>query len=122
MRLKKEERNIVIEITDNGPGIPGKILRKIFDPFYTTKGAEAGTGLGLSISYFIITEQHKGSLEVSSPPGKGTKFTIRLPEKSSYCELDLENADTMGKEKARTARKDIRLFQPQGLLQTFTTA
>ncbi|WP_321405137.1 ATP-binding protein [Maridesulfovibrio sp.] len=89
LMLKKEEQHIVIEITDNGPGIPEKILKKIFDPFYTTKGANAGTGLGLSISYFIITEQHKGSLIVSSPPGKGTKFTIRLPEKSSYCELDV---------------------------------
>ena len=52
---------------------------KVFDPFFTTKPVGFGTGLGLSVSYFIITENHKGTLDVTSELGKGTNFIIRLP-------------------------------------------
>ncbi|MCX7994474.1 MAG: ATP-binding protein [candidate division WOR-3 bacterium] len=65
-----------IEITDEGPGIPKKDLKKIFKPFYTTK--KGGTGLGLSIAQKII-EAHNGKIEVSSKVGKGTTFKIILP-------------------------------------------
>lgn len=65
-----------IEITDYGPGIPQKDLKKIFVPFYTTK--KGGTGLGLSIAQKII-EAHNGKIEVSSKAGKGTTFRILLP-------------------------------------------
>jgi two-component system NtrC family sensor kinase len=61
---------------DNGPGIPPELMQKIFDPFFTTK--EKGTGLGLSVVYGIV-ERHKGKVTVDSEPGKGTRFTIRLP-------------------------------------------
>ncbi|WP_456325867.1 sensor histidine kinase [Desulfonauticus submarinus] len=70
------DKVIKIEITDNGPGIPGHILNKIFEPFFTTK--EQGTGLGLSISKKII-EDHNGWLTVKSTLGLGTTFTIILP-------------------------------------------
>ena len=68
-----------MEIQDNGPGMDKKNLSKVFDPFFTTKPVGAGTGLGLSVSYFIITENHKGTMDVISEPGEGANFIIRLP-------------------------------------------
>lgn len=68
-----------IEIQDNGPGMDKETRRKIFEPFFTTKGRGIGTGLGLSVSYFIITENHKGTISVESDPGEGARFIIRLP-------------------------------------------
>ena len=69
---------VLVEIADNGKGIPPEIIPKIFDPFFTTKAVGKGTGLGLSISYKII-EQHGGRISVDSTVGKGTRFTIVLP-------------------------------------------
>ncbi len=71
---------IMIEITDNGPGIPKENLGKIFDPFFTTKEVGKGTGLGLSIVYSII-EKLGGRIMVASEEGQGTTFTIYLPVK-----------------------------------------
>lgn len=81
LRLQHESvSNLLrIEIEDNGPGIDKRTCRKIFEPFFTTKSVGEGTGLGLSVSYFIITDNHKGKMTVSSEPGKGTTFIIRLP-------------------------------------------
>lgn len=73
------EEDIIIDITDDGPGIPEEYLHKIFEPFFTTKDIGQGTGLGLSISYDIIVNKHNGNIEVTSEPGKGTTFTITLP-------------------------------------------
>jgi two-component system NtrC family sensor kinase len=72
-----------IQVIDTGPGIPEKLLGKIFQPFFTTKGTaqrgEAkGTGLGLAICKEIV-EHHKGRIEVQSEVGKGTTFNIYLP-------------------------------------------
>jgi signal transduction histidine kinase len=69
-----------ILIRDNGAGIPAEILPKIFDPFFSTKDVGKGSGLGLYIVYEII-EEHDGCIAVSSEPGKGTTFLIRLPVK-----------------------------------------
>ncbi|MEA3267060.1 MAG: ATP-binding protein, partial [Candidatus Fermentibacteria bacterium] len=69
---------VVVQIEDNGKGMDEKTQRQIFDPFFTTKRAKGGTGLGLAITYRII-EEHGGSISVSSKPGIGTKFTIRIP-------------------------------------------
>ena len=71
---------IEITVKDNGPGIPGEIQQKIFQPFFTTKATGVGTGLGLSISYDIITKGHSGQLTVESKKGEGTIFTILLPK------------------------------------------
>ncbi len=68
-----------IQVEDNGGGIPEHIRKRIFEPFFTTKEVGQGTGLGLSVSYFIITNNHKGQMEVQSKPGQGTTFTLRLP-------------------------------------------
>ena len=70
---------LLIEIADNGIGIPGNIADKIFQPFYTTKPTGQGTGLGLSLSYEIITKGHDGELKVRSTPAEGAVFFITLP-------------------------------------------
>jgi signal transduction histidine kinase len=69
---------VVIEISDNGPGIPRDVQSKVFDPFFTTKPPGEGTGLGLNISHNIIVEKHHGEISVASRPGE-TRFQIKLP-------------------------------------------
>ncbi len=76
---KKVGDTIEIEVSDNGNGIPKKIIQKIFEPFFTTKPSGRGTGLGLSMSYEIVTKGHRGELKVASKEGEGTTFTIVLP-------------------------------------------
>jgi signal transduction histidine kinase len=80
IRLKTYAANgaVVVEISDNGMGIPAVNLQKIFDPGFTTKGVRVGTGLGLSIVYRIIRE-HNGKIEVESEPGRGSTFRVILP-------------------------------------------
>jgi len=68
-----------IQVEDNGAGIPESVRKRIFEPFFTTKEVGQGTGLGLSVSYFIITNNHKGQMEVQSRLGQGTLFSLRLP-------------------------------------------
>lgn len=69
---------IIIELEDNGPGIPEEIKDKILQPFFTTKKGTQGTGLGLSISSDII-KQHNGSMTIDSKEGHFTKFIIKIP-------------------------------------------
>jgi PAS domain S-box-containing protein len=71
--------SVLIEIQDNGPGMDEDTKTRIFEPFYTTKSVGVGTGLGLYISYFIVVENHRGTINVESFPGRGTKFIINLP-------------------------------------------
>ncbi len=70
---------VIISLKDNGPGIPGDVLERIFEQFFTTKNIGKGTGLGLSISRQIIEEKHHGHLMCNSIPGEGTEFTVELP-------------------------------------------
>jgi PAS domain S-box-containing protein len=74
-------KQVIIQIQDNGIGIPEDIQKRLFEPFFTTKPVGKGTGLGLSISYQIITEKHHGSLQCISAPGTGTEFIITIPLK-----------------------------------------
>jgi signal transduction histidine kinase len=75
-----DDDQIVVNIRDNGPGIPEETLIRVFDPFFTTKTVGEGTGLGLSIVHGII-ERHSGEISVESKLGFGTVFTVRLPVK-----------------------------------------
>lgn len=77
--IRADEQVMTVEIADNGPGMDEKTRKRIFEPFFTTKPVGLGTGLGMSIAYFIIHDQHKGTIQVQSEPGKGTAFTVRLP-------------------------------------------
>jgi two-component system NtrC family sensor kinase len=70
---------VEVRIRDNGIGIPDDIKDKLFQPFFTTKPTGEGTGLGLSISYDIVTQQHRGTIEVESEECAYTEFSIRLP-------------------------------------------
>jgi len=72
------ESMIIVDISDNGMGIPEENLKRIFDPFYTTKAIGKGTGLGLAVTYGIIQE-HGGRIFVDSDSGKGTHFRLKLP-------------------------------------------
>ncbi|MEO8822139.1 MAG: ATP-binding protein [Ginsengibacter sp.] len=76
--LEGREASVLITVSDNGNGIPQKVVDKIFQPFFTTKPTGEGTGLGLSISYDII-KAHGGEIKVESREGEGTKFIIQLP-------------------------------------------
>jgi PAS domain S-box-containing protein len=82
IRTLVENENAVVQITDNGVGIPQDKVSHIFDPFFTTKKVGDGTGLGLSISYSIIQDHH-GDISVDSAEGKGTTMRIVLPLKES---------------------------------------
>jgi two-component system, NtrC family, sensor kinase len=75
---KKDNNNIQISVTDNGTGISPKVLKKIFQPFFTTKPTGEGTGLGLSLSYDII-KAHGGEINVESVEGERTAFIVSLP-------------------------------------------
>lgn len=75
-----QNKYVKIEISDTGKGIPAEDIDRIFDPGFTTKGGRVGVGFGLSICYRIVVDEHKGSIDVLSEPGKGTTFTIRLPQ------------------------------------------
>jgi signal transduction histidine kinase len=75
---RRDDNQTVVEIVDNGPGIPPENLTHIFEPFFTTKGVGSGKGLGLTISQGIVGDRHGGEIEVASKPGE-TRFTVRLP-------------------------------------------
>lgn len=84
--MSTKAAEVVVQISDDGTGIPKEIINKIFDPFFTTKPVGQGTGMGLSISKKIIEEGHKGRIEVKSVVGKGTDFFIYLPMKTEVKE------------------------------------
>ena len=78
IRTYREGEDLVVGITDNGPGIPDEIQSRIFDAFFTTKPPGHGTGLGLDISYNIVVHKHRGDISVVSRPGE-TRFEVKLP-------------------------------------------
>ncbi|MEP6597234.1 MAG: ATP-binding protein [Ginsengibacter sp.] len=78
VRTRRIDDKFEIRVTDNGNGIPQKVIDKIFQPFFTTKPTGQGTGLGLSLSYDII-KAHGGEIKVGTTEGEGAEFTIQLP-------------------------------------------
>jgi signal transduction histidine kinase len=79
VRTKDLGDKILIEVEDNGPGVPDEIKDKLLMPFFTTKKGTEGTGLGLSITHDII-KAHKGELTITTQLGEWTKFSLTLPK------------------------------------------
>lgn len=78
LRAFRDGADVVVEVEDNGPGIPDDIQLRVFDSFFTTKPPGSGTGLGLDISYGIVVNKHRGDVTLTSEPGKMT-FRVSLP-------------------------------------------
>jgi two-component system NtrC family sensor kinase len=103
--LAEDGSFIVVRISDNGCGISGENITRIFDPFMTTREVGEGPGLGLSISYGIIQE-HQGEIMVDSEVGMGTTFTIRLPVLSGEAEME----ETMGDHEPELSHQKKRIL------------
>jgi signal transduction histidine kinase len=78
LRTRRDGEWIVVEVEDDGPGIPEEIQSKLFDPFFTTKPPGKGVGLGLNVCHNIVVQKHRGRIDVHSRPGE-TRFEVRLP-------------------------------------------
>ena len=78
VRTAARDSYLLVEIEDDGPGMPPEVVTRVFDPFFTTKPPGQGTGLGLNISHNIVAHEHKGRIEVDSKPGH-TTFRVFLP-------------------------------------------
>lgn len=94
IKLESDGDNILLTYSDDGKGIPPEILKKIYDPFFTTQRGRGGTGLGLSVVYSIITQQFNGSIKCQSTLGSGTTFLIRLSTKGGPID-DFSSKSTM---------------------------
>ena len=79
---KLDNSCVVVDISDNGPGIPPENQDRIFESFFTTKDVGQGTGLGLATARSIVVDRHAGSISVDSEPGR-TTFHVRLPINNS---------------------------------------
>jgi CheY-like chemotaxis protein len=78
IRTRRVDREVVLEVEDNGPGIPEDSRTHIWDPFWTTKDEGAGTGLGLTVVHGIVAD-HCGTISLESTAGSGARFVVRLP-------------------------------------------
>jgi signal transduction histidine kinase len=81
-----EGDDAVVEISDDGPGIPPELQDRIYEPFFTTKEIGQGSGQGLALARTTL-EQHSGSIECTSAPGEGTTLTLRIPLTTPAAEL-----------------------------------
>ena len=78
LRVRRTDDAVVVEVEDNGPGIPAEVQARVFDAFFTTKPPGQGTGLGLQVTYRIVVVEHGGDLTLDSVPGR-TTFRVSLP-------------------------------------------
>jgi signal transduction histidine kinase len=78
LATRADDDGVTVEVRDTGTGIRREDIKRIYDPFFTTKGIGRGTGLGLAVSYGILQE-HGGAIYVDSAPGQGTTFRVSLP-------------------------------------------
>ena len=79
VRTRLDGSDVLIDVTDTGPGIPADLAPRIFDQFFTTKPVGHGTGQGLALAYTLIHERHHGTITFTTTPGESTSFTVRLP-------------------------------------------
>ncbi len=77
-----DEKQVIIQIYDNGIGMSEDVKQRVFDHMFTTKPVGKGIGLGMAIAYQIVVDKHRGTIEIDSTPGCGTEFTIRIPSTS----------------------------------------
>ena len=91
LRAFRNGDDVVVEIEDDGPGIPADVVGRVFDPFFTTKEPGKGTGLGLNISHNIVVQVLGGRFEVVSAPGR-TVFAVALPVERSHDTAEIEPA------------------------------
>jgi two-component system NtrC family sensor kinase len=82
VEVRREADEVVIDVTDEGPGVPPELVSRIFEPFFTTRRGRGGTGLGLPVS-LGIAESHGGTLTVMTLPGHGATFSVRLPHEDN---------------------------------------
>jgi signal transduction histidine kinase len=78
LRTACEGDRVLVEVADNGLGVPEELRARVFEPYFTTKGVGAGAGLGLDVTYRIVVGRHGGDIRVVSTPGD-TRFQVRLP-------------------------------------------
>ena len=110
IQTRRDDNQTVVEILDNGPGIPPQNRTHIFEPFFTTKGVGSGKGLGLTISQGIVGDRHGGEIEVESKAG-GTRFIVRLPvrriERNESAEAIVANPRVYGRAHGATRGNGI---------------
>jgi signal transduction histidine kinase len=78
LRTRLAGEHVTVEVEDDGPGIPEAVQARVFDPFFTTKEPGKGTGLGLATTHSIVIERHRGTIALTSAPGR-TVFRVELP-------------------------------------------
>jgi len=106
LRIRSESDRVITEIEDNGAGMTEDVCKRVFEPFYTTKGVGQGTGLGLSVSYFIIVDDHDGTMACESEPGKGTRFIITLNKSAGFYRKNQAEDEKAGKQSAGSVRSE----------------
>jgi polar amino acid transport system substrate-binding protein len=112
---QKVSDHVVIEVADEGTGIPEEVLPRIMDPFYTTKWSYGGTGLGLSVSLSIIKE-HGGNIDIKTLRGKGSTFRVTLPSMPGKEPIHILNPD----DDAKAGKHKHALFKEKSSNNTFT--
>jgi len=83
LTVREDAGTVVLQYADDGDGIPPEHLKRIYDPFFTTRRGGGGSGLGLHIVYNLVTQRLGGSISASSEPGAGARFEVRFPAQAS---------------------------------------